>query len=68
MDKIKITLKQNSETSMKLQHDQFGIVVDRPVEKGGGGEGLMGGQYLLTGIAGCFCSTFFAVAQTRNLQ
>lgn len=68
MDKIKITLEQHAETSMKLQHDQFEVIVDRPVAKGGGGAGLMGGQYLLTGIAGCFCSTFFAAAQTREVQ
>ncbi len=68
MDKIKITLEQHAETSMKLQHDQFEVIIDRPIEKGGGGAGLMGGQYLLTGIAGCFCSTFFAAAQTREVK
>ena len=67
MDKIKITLEQHAETSMKLRHDQFEVIVDRPVEKGGGAAGLMGGQYLLTGIAGCFCSTLFAAAQAREV-
>lgn len=68
MDKIKITLEQHAETSMQLRHDQFEVIVDRPVERGGGGAGLMGGQYLLTGIAGCFCSTFFAAAQAREVK
>ncbi len=68
MDKVNITLEQHAETSMKLKHDNFGIIIDRPVEKGGGGAGLMGGQYLLTGIAGCFCSTFFAAAQAREVK
>lgn len=68
MGKINITLEQHAETSMKLKHDQFGIIIDRPVEKGGGGAGLMGGQYLLTGIAGCFCSTLFAAAQAREVK
>jgi len=68
MEQIKITLEQHAETSMRLKNDDFEIVVDRPVAKGGGGAGLMGGQYLLTGIAGCFCSTFFAAAQARNIK
>lgn len=68
MDQIKITLEQHAETSMQLKHDQFEVIVDRPVEKGGGGAGLMGGQYLLTGIAGCFCSTFFAAAEAREVK
>ncbi|AXT20089.1 OsmC family peroxiredoxin [Flavobacteriaceae bacterium AU392] len=68
MGTIKIILKQNSETSVQLQHDQFKIIVDRPKEKGGGSEGLMGGQYMLTGVGGCFCSTLFAAAQSRDIQ
>jgi len=66
MGAIKIILEQASPTSMRLVND-FQIVVDRPAEKGGGGTGLMGGQYLLTGIAGCFCSTLFAAAQARQI-
>lgn len=67
MEQITITLEQHAATSMKLLHDQFEVIIDRPEAKGGGGAGLMGGQYLLTGIAGCFCSTFFAAAQARNV-
>ncbi len=68
MEQIKITLEQHETTSMKLKNADFEVIVDRPVEKGGGGAGLMGGQYLLTGIAGCFCSTFFAAAQARDIK
>lgn len=53
---------------MKLEHDQFSIIIDRPKEKGGGGEGLMGGQYLLMGVGGCFCSNLFAAAQARSIE
>ena len=66
METIKIELKQYSETAVRLTNDHVEVIVDRPVEKGGGGNGLMGGQYLLTGIGGCFCSTFFAAAQARD--
>ena len=53
---------------MKLKHDQFSIIVDRPEAKGGGGQGLMGGQYLLIGVGGCFCSNLFAAAQARSIE
>ena len=67
MSAISITLNQSGPTSMTLAND-VAVVVDRPIEKGGGGTGLMGGQYLLTGIAGCFCSTLFAAAQARDIE
>jgi uncharacterized OsmC-like protein len=68
METIKITLEQKSNTAMQLKSDTLAIIVDRPLKQGGGGNGLMGGQYLLTGIGGCFCSTFFAAAESRGLQ
>ncbi len=68
METIEIYLEQHSKSSMKLRKDTFSVIVDRPKEKGGGGEGLMGGQYLLIGIAGCFCSNLFAAAETRSIK
>ena len=68
MEQITLELDQYSPTAMQLSHQHFQVVVDRPVEKGGGGQGLMGGQHLLIGIGGCFCSTFFAAAQSRGLE
>ncbi len=65
---IKILLTQNSETSVQLQDTKFNIIVDRPVEKDGNGLGLMGGQYMLAGVGGCFCSTLFAAAQSRSIK
>ncbi len=67
MAEITIELNQKTITSMQLAHEEFPLVVDRPIEKGGGGEGLMGGQYLLMGIGGCFCSTLFAAANSRDI-
>ena len=57
-----------SSTAVQLQHDNFDIKIDRPVTQGGGGAGLMGGQHLLLGIGGCFCSTLFAAAQAREVD
>jgi len=68
MSQVKIRLKQHSQSAMELENDTLKIIIDRPVEKGGGGEGLMGGQYLLAGIAGCYCSTLFAAAQARDIE
>lgn len=68
MPSISLTLQQSGNTAVQLQHPEFPITVDRPVDRGGGGTGLMGGQYLLTGIAGCFCSTLFAAAQSREIS
>lgn len=67
MANINLLLKQVSPTAMQVQNDNFKIIVDRPKAQGGGGEGLMGGQYLLAGIGGCFCSTLFAAAQSRDI-
>jgi len=68
MPTISLDLKQNGPSSMQLVHEQFAITVDRPIEKGGTGKGLMGGQYLLAGIGGCFCSTLFAAAASRDVS
>ena len=62
-----LNLKQVSETSMQLVTPESTIRIDRPIDKGGGGTGLMGGQHLLMGIAGCFCSNLFAAAQARDI-
>jgi len=52
---------------MRFEDDQVKIIVDRPVSKGGNGGGLMGGQYLLLGIGGCFCSTLFEASIAREI-
>lgn len=64
---MEITLQQHSPTAVKLNHPNFNIIVDRPIEKGGNAEGLMGGQYLLVGIGGCFASNLLAALAARNI-
>ena len=68
MTKLSITLAQSSQTSVEARVGNHHSIVDRPVEKGGGGLGLMGGQHMLIGIGGCFCSTLFAAAQSRGIE
>lgn len=65
---MEIILNQFAATAVKLKNNDFEIIADRPKEKGGNGLGLMGGQYLLIGIGGCFCSNIFGAAETRNIK
>ena len=68
MAAIKVHLKQKGPTSSTLSIKDHEIIIDRPVEKGGHGEGPMGGQVLLMSVAGCFSSTLYAAAQARDLK
>lgn len=68
MSTITLVLQQAGPTAMSIVDQQFEILIDRPVEKGGGGQGLMGGQFLLAGIGGCYCSNVFAIAQAREVS
>jgi putative redox protein len=42
------------------------VLVDRPVENGGGDRGPLGGEYLLIALGGCFLSTLLAAVRTRE--
>lgn len=68
MEKITLHLKQKGATSSLLTLGEHKLIIDRPVEKGGHGEGPMGGQVLLMSVAGCFSSTLYAAAQARDLK
>lgn len=68
MATITVQLEQKGETSSQLNFGEHNIIIDRPVDKGGHGEGPMGGQVLLMSVAGCFSSTLYAAAQARNLK
>lgn len=64
---LKIVLNQYTTTGMKLDIANADIYVGRP-NKGSSSKSLMGGQYLLVGIGGCFCSTLFATADSRHIE
>jgi len=42
------------------------VFVDRPAEKGGADQGMMGGEYLLVALGGCFVSNLLAAARARD--
>lgn len=64
---MNIKLVQKSATAVEVVREQYEVIVDRPVENGGGGQGIVGGKYLLIGIGGCFCSTLLAAAKSRDI-
>lgn len=45
----------------------FTLVVDRPLEAGGGGKGFNGGQLLHLAVAGCISNDLFREARTRGI-
>lgn len=46
----------------------FTLIVDRPLEAGGGGLGFNGGQLLYLAIAGCVSNDLFREAQARGIR
>lgn len=46
----------------------FTLVVDRPVEAGGGGQGFNGGQLLHLAVAGCISNDLFREAAARQIR
>ena len=44
------------------------VVVDRPVEAGGGGRGFNGGELLHLAIAGCISNDLFREAAARGIE
>ena len=67
MPELSITLSQQGDTAVNGKLGDHSVTIDRPVEKGGGNLGAMGGQYLVASIGGCFSSTFFAAAKSRAI-
>jgi len=48
--------------------DPFTLVVDRPVEGGGGGLGFNGGQLLYLAVAGCISNDLFREARAAGIE
>lgn len=46
----------------------YTVVVDRPLEAGGGGKGFNGGQLLYLAIAGCISNDLFREAQRFGVE
>jgi putative redox protein len=46
----------------------FSVVVDRPIESGGGGHGLNGGELLHLAVAACISNDLFREADGRGIR
>ncbi|HVU76072.1 MAG TPA: OsmC family protein [Gaiellaceae bacterium] len=46
----------------------FTVVIDRPVEAGGGGKGFNGGQLLYLAVAGCISNDLFREAPALGVE
>lgn len=64
---ITVMLKQVSESASAGEVRGHRVVCDRPEAKGGGDQGPMGGELLLSGQAGCFMSNLLAAAKAREV-
>ena len=65
---LKVKVEQISSTASKGNARGFEIKIDRPKEKGGTNEGMMGGEALLNSLGGCFMSNLLAAAKARNCE
>ena len=63
---IQVEVKQISATAAEAAARNHKVLVDRPQEKGGEDQGMMGGEYLLVALGGCFMSNLLAAITARE--
>lgn len=69
MPEVTTTITQIDDTSAaRTQIREHELVTDRPVEKGGGNQGPMGGELFVASLGGCFMSNLIAAFQGRELE
>ncbi len=61
-------IEQVSNTSSVGNARGHKLVMDRPNNKGGTNEGMMGGEALLNGLGGCFMSNLLAASKARGIE
>lgn len=65
---IGVEVEQVGPSTSKATARSHAVLIDRPVEKGGEDRGPLGGELLLTSLAGCFMSTLLAAIRTREAE
>ena len=63
---LTVDVEQVGPTTGKATARSHGLLIDRPVEKGGENRGPLGGELLLVSLGGCFLSTLLAAIKTRS--
>jgi putative redox protein len=63
---IQVEVRQTGRSTAEGQARTHTVVVDRPLDKGGDDRGMMGGEYLLVALGGCFMSNLLAAIHARE--
>src|SRR5271155_1562611 len=65
---MKIQLRQISASTSEATIGRHQVLIDRPVAKGGGDAGPMGGELFLAAMGGCFISNLLAAIKAREAE
>lgn len=68
MTRMKIEVRQVSDSTSEATLRTHHVLIDRPVEKGGTDRGPMGGDLFLASVGGCFMSNLLAAIRARGEQ
>jgi putative redox protein len=63
---IQVQLAQVGPSTTQGTARDHRVLIDRPTEKGGEDRGMMGGEYLLVALGGCFMSNLLAAIAARE--
>lgn len=63
---ISTVIRQIGPSSAEGSARTHRVLIDRPLEKGGADAGMMGGEYLLIALGGCFTSNLLAAIHARG--
>ena len=63
---IQVEVKQTGRSTAEGQARTHTVLIDRPIDKGGEDVGMMGGEYLLVALGGCFMSNLLAAIHARE--
>src|SRR4051812_5785772 len=63
---LQVSIEQTGVASSQGTARSHTIVIDRPVAKGGGDRGPLGGEYQLLALGGCFMSNLLAAIRARE--
>lgn len=63
---IEVEVRQVGPSTAQGEARQHRVLVDRPADKGGADRGMMGGEYLLVALGGCFMSNLLAAVAARG--
>lgn len=63
---IEVEVRQVGPSTAEGEARGHRVQVDRPTDKGGADAGMMGGEYLLVALGGCFMSNLLAAVAARE--